>query len=237
MNIALSFCLYRRVAYTGRIMEAAAKIPEFAGLPAVVSIDRYNAGIQAELMSIAAKFFPQATIDLKDSKVGCNVNTRSAISAAFGTGADFVFHIEDDILLSPDAGQWVKWAAENFRDDPGIFTVSTWRHASGWHGRSDIPPEQRLQAKRQPFFCCWGWGTWRDRWDEILANWTPDTTDSHDLSWDVVVGRTRGPSRCEIAPMVSRAQNIGSDFGTHRGCCILPSWQTERTSGQYVCIE
>lgn len=46
--------------------------------------------------------------------------------------------------------------------------------------------------------------------------WTTDTTDSHQLSWDVVMSETIG-DRYEVCPAISLSNNIGEKGGTHRG--------------------
>ena len=227
MKRALAICLYRRVEEANRIMGAIKANPELASLPAYVGIDYHDNQTWSDLARSSAEHFDPICVVSALRKVGCNQNLKRTIGAAFRDGAEFVLMVEDDVLLSADAGQWVNWASEKYKDDARVLTVGMWEH-----GRRQ-PDANPMACRKQQFFTCWGWGTWADRWKEIEANWT--TGGDHERSWDVALETLRGrTNRYEAVPLVSRAQNIGSRFGTHRGDCILPVWQPDRTSGEYV---
>ena len=154
-------------------------------------------------------------------KLGCNGNTRHALAHGFKE-SNFVIHVEEDVVLAPDTLRWFEWANQ-FGSDADIFTVNAWRHDVGWlpESGSPKPADEDQKASKIPFFNCWGWATWIDRWREIDAGWTNGTDLS--LSWDVKVSEIRG-NRMGIQPHISRAMNIGSGGGVHRGDCLLTHW-------------
>jgi hypothetical protein len=62
----------------------------------------------------------------------------------------------------------------------------------------------------------------------MLEHWT--TGDDYSLSWDVRLSELRA-DRVQIAPMISRAVNIGELLGTHRGRADLPFWRGTTDQG------
>lgn len=160
---------------------------------------------------------------LEKDHLGCNANTKKALEHGFSL-SDYVIHVEEDVNLAPDALRYFEWA-RHFQADPEVMTVAAWRHDSGWMPKDGpFPLGERIETKALKWFCfhCWGWATWKDRWEDIRANWT--TGDDQTLSWDVAVNNLRHLNdQCEIAPLVSRANNIG-DGGIHRGHSLLDWW-------------
>ena len=151
--------------------------------------------------------------DVAEQKRGCNYNVRRALELAWEDTPDFVLMIEDDIIISDDALQYIEWAAEKYKNDHSVHTIGLWGHDKG----PSLPVSEKDYGKvmRQSYFTCWGWGTWKDRWEEMLATWTTGD-DSHDTSWDVVLSSHLGEME-EILPVISRAYNCGEHGGTHRG--------------------
>jgi hypothetical protein len=153
---------------------------------------------------------------------GANGTIRAALADAF-TRSDYVIHVEDDVLLAADALPYFRWA-RRYGADPEVWTVAAWRHARGWLpgcGR-EMMADEIAMARKQPFFTCWGWATWRDRWREMESNWTQGG--DHELSWDVRMEQMRG-GRVQVCPMISRAVNIGKTGGIHRGDSPLAYWR------------
>lgn len=176
------------------------------------------AGCDADFVSIDAGYDPLVLnvcdqFDtpwlISEARLGCNGNIKQALDAAWETEDDFVLLIEDDIIVTPDALKYVKWAKDAYRRDQSVRTIGLYRQ---FEGEAEIDV---FGVERKQFFTCWGWGTWKDRWQEISENWTTGD-DSHDTSWDVVMSAGLG-DRYEIVPKLSRANNIGQEKGTHRG--------------------
>ena len=146
-------------------------------------------------------------------KQGCNYNVKRALEFAWQDDPDFVLLIEDDIVISDDALLYIEWAAEKYKDDPSVRTIGLWGHDN----QPSLPLSEKDYGKvmRQNYFTCWGWGTWKDRWEEMEKKWTTGD-DSHNTSWDVILSSSL-EDRVEILPAVSRAYNCGENLGTHRG--------------------
>lgn len=232
MKLGISICLYRRPEAAAKVLKAVMAVPEFASLHKTVSIDWYDFNTQSSLNHILINNLKGFRTIHHHKRVGCNVNTKTAIAASFKAGAEFNIHIEDDILCARSAGSLMQWAAQKYKDDKQVYTVGLWRYKDGWLpncGRSIMANEMSM-VKRNHFFDCWGWGTWADRWAEMAANWS--TKSDMEYSWDAAVQKTRG-NRVEIVPMISRAQNIGWQHGTHRGDAMNSYWAGDAVVSNY----
>ena len=151
--------------------------------------------------------------DVAEQKRGCNYNVKRALELAWEDNPDFVLMIEDDIIISDDALQYIEWAARKYKNDHSVNTIGLWGHDN----KLSLPLSSKDYGKamRKNYFSCWGWGTWKDRWEEMFATWTTGN-DSHETSWDVVLSKHLGEMD-EILPAISRAYNCGEQGGTHRG--------------------
>ena len=217
--------VYRRPEYTRMVLNALRHNLGSQKYRLVVAVDCEGSRPNQEVLRIVTEQTWPVRLDLvlASEHQGCNRTIFSALDKAF-EDSDYVIHIEDDILVARDALGWFEWARDSYRDDKFIFTVTDWRHPSGWLPDSErrIWEKEHSQARREGFFCCWGWATWQDRWEEIKANWTQKG--DYELSWDVRISELRG-DRVQIAPMISRAVNIGARLGTHRGHHPLKYWR------------
>jgi glycosyltransferase involved in cell wall biosynthesis len=160
-------------------------------------------------------FYNRLVPHITPKKLGCNYTIKKALEMAWADNPDFVLMLEDDIIISDDALQYIEWAANKYKDDGSVRTIGLWGHDDGWKLGSPLPDNESGKVMRQNYFTCWGWGTWKDRWKEMNTNWTTGN-DSHDTSWDVIVSSHLG-DRVEILPSLSRAYNCGEHGGTHRG--------------------
>jgi hypothetical protein len=92
---------------------------------------------------------------------------------------------------------------------------------------------------RQGTFSPWGWGTWKDRFVELEANWVKE--ENRNLSWDTHIRDSVRGDRVTIRPHLSRTMNIGRDggswgspehfdknYGSQRGV-----WEIERIPEEY----
>lgn len=149
------------------------------------------------------------------TKHGCNYTIKKALDMAWEGNPDFVLMIEDDIIISDDALMYIEWASEKYKDDTSVRTVSLWKSKDGWEFNGPLRKSEFFRVSEQVWFTCWGWGTWKDRWEEISSTWTTGS-DHHDTSWDVIMYSHLG-SRKEVVPAISRAYNCGELGGTHRG--------------------
>lgn len=225
MTPAISIALCRRPEYTRRCLSAIRCARDLEGCPITVTVDADDGRHNPEVKHIAERFCGEtgAQLVLHKQKVGCNGNIRSALDHGFNKSR-FTLVIEDDVVIANDAISYARWAAAKYESDADIFTVSLWRHPRGWRPQTGLPVPDREERRvgRSQFFTCWGWGTWRDRWEQISERWTAGG-DADSTSWDHSVSGTLF-GRKEIIPFISRATNIGEREGTHRGAAWPGCW-------------
>lgn len=150
---------------------------------------------------------------------------------------DTVIVLEDDIVTAPHFLQFMNDAFAMYRDDPRVM------HISGFTRISPQPSVLSPQPSTYftPFMGGWGWGTWRDRWQqhfrhfatraEALEGLSPELLDAieyggvfpclkdlnrqpipWDICWGIAIRRADG--LC-LYPSHTLVRNIGLDAGTH----------------------
>ena len=214
MKINIAISAYNRPEYSQRSIAAIFGAKGFAPdkYRIFCAIDCHADGSFNQEVYNIYQFFGVIP-DVAEQKRGCNYNVRRALELAWEDNPDFVLMIEDDIIISDDALQYIEWAAEKYKDDYSVHTIGLWGHDN--QPSLPISPKDYGKVMRQNYFTCWGWGTWRDRWGEMFATWTTGS-DHRDTSWDVVISKHLGEMD-EILPVISRAYNCGEHGGTHRG--------------------
>lgn len=109
-------------------------------------------------------FGPAVSVHVHDERQGCLKNTRAAMSAAFGMGAEFAVLAEEDVRVSLDTLEYLTWARDTYRDQAQVQTVCC-------HVKESDSADQAAVV-RVPWFAPLIWGTWKDRWqDFILPTW------------------------------------------------------------------
>lgn len=202
--------LFRRPDYTRQVLEALNRCD---------GVQDYHVSLHVEptcqeVRRLARDFdHPNKQMVRNARQLGCTENTYAALDYGFSC-SDFVILLEDDTVPAQDCLRYFEWARERFADDKRVFTVSAYNKTL-----TLPPPEQHFAAGRVAWFNCWGWGTWRDRWEEMKVGWGFGQYDS----WDLIVNRLRG-DREQIAPDLARCQNIGAEGGVH---CPGPQWHRE----------
>ncbi len=147
-------------------------------------------------------------IHTNDRLLGCWANKKQVISRGFEL-ADFVIHMEDDLLIAKDGLKYMDWARRTYQDNPNIFTVSPFNHLSKADyynivcNKCQDPLLQHLVLQRVKYTSI-GWATWKDRWLEYEKKWTGR---DHELEREFRKGRR------EVFPVVSRINHIGCNSG------------------------
>lgn len=126
----------------------------------------------------------------------------------FSLGYDFVIRAEDDLIVTDDVLEFFNHAAYEFADEP---TVATAHAFSGFQYGN--PGDLRLLDE----FCPWVWGTWRDRWKNLLGpTWdhnysTFNEKPGHQAGWDWNINTRLFPEHDlrSVVPISSRSNNIG----------------------------
>ena len=87
---------------------------------------------------------------------------------------DSVIVLEDDIVTAPYFLQFMNDAFHLYRDDKKVMHVSGFTRIEPDAPSSTFPSPTgegagvRLSFYFTPFMAGWGWGTWRDRWQQHL---------------------------------------------------------------------
>lgn len=148
-------------------------------------------------------------INVQSKRVGCPINVVESIQNAFTIfKLDAVVHLEDDMLVSEDFMDLMRYMIHEFSEDHRVCTVD-----SGCEDPRGYP-EERITF--DPKFTTFGWGTWRDRWNRFYSYWLENGCyEKKTWSWDFVFDDFRVLEKAVRAhPEASRIQHIGW-YGTN----------------------
>lgn len=220
MAKVITLTAYRRVNYTAQVLEGlrhCVGVSEYLLLPTV----DYHPDASAWNLLSQVDFMP-CQPRRQSVRQGCNRNTFVALQRGFEEAqAEFVVHLEDDIVPGPDFLQLMEHGDRTYRGVPRILSIGAYSRAMCNEPYGD---EKAHKLVRREGFCCWGFGTWRDRWDMHLRDkWV---FKPKPLAWDSHIEQNiRQPANLlEVCPMVSRTQNIGAAEGAF---CPGPDWHRQ----------
>ena len=129
---------------------------------------------------------------LRYPKYGLNKNIIQGISMIFNKGYDAVIVLEDDILLEEGGLEYLQSRLRMLRNDDRFGAVSL----------------QKGKAFNETFHC-WGWATWKDRWQKI------DWSGLANKSWDVHLAEWMNQNNLfTLCHSEGLSKHIGY-FGTH----------------------
>lgn len=215
-RIVVALTAWQRPEYTRRVIEslAAAKKPKPIYLVAGV-----EPGCPAVERVIEEAPF-EYELAVNERRLGGPSNTLATMKRAFAL-ADQVIKLEDDTPIAYDALYYFQWALRTYKKDASVFSVCGYnRNATA------VAPGLHGSVFRHEWFTPWGWATWRDRWDSVIANWP-----NGQHGWDHYLNRTGRAGRVEIRSYLSRVQNIGAkkgyncnDEAWHRTHQYSPMW-------------
>lgn len=190
MKIALILFAYNRPKYLKKAIKTHV-IP--AGIDTFAFIDYSET--QKEIYKIIDEAHIYKTIFKRPENLGLNESIKRGIQHVFNLGYDAVIVLEDDLLLSNDALEYLKHNLKYYTH-PYIYAVSCYEGE---------PLDKR--------FRCWAWGTWKNAWAEI--DWSLEPKEKNRDSWDVIVGENfRQKGWYCYCSEKSRVKHIGA-FGTH----------------------
>jgi len=147
---------------------------------------------------------------------------------------DTIIVLEDDIMTSAYFLEFMNQAFEQYRDIQKVM------HITGF-SNLDLTQSQQQQFYFSPHMSGWGWGTWRDRWQEHFRHFESreqalqGLTDSDisaieyggvfpcmknlnkspipwDICWELAIYRAQG--LC-LMPYHTLVKNVGLSIGTH----------------------
>jgi len=229
MTGAIAITAWRRPAYLRRVLQAIRQCDGVENYVIFIGINP-DPDTVAELRSISEGIdFAEHVVFVRERNLGCNLNIKLVLDSAFER-FDYVIHFQDDSLVTSDALCYFEWAHQ-FGTDLQNFTVGCYRHDKGWLPRDGPKPEgEDGRVGRQPYFTCWCWATWRDRWQKITDRWpesSPLPKEDRGTWWDLQMCDVFRQDRLEVMPHVSRVWHIGIEKGMHMqdaNRIFLPYW-------------
>ena len=206
MKKVITLTLCNRPEYTRRMFASLSKcvgIKDYLLLPQIEPVSH-------EVVSVARGVnFAECKYEINQKRLGCATNTFMALKRGFGL-SDFVIHVEDDVCLAPDALLYAEFCAKRFRDASDVYTVSLYH-------RGKCDESQFYKVTKRNWFVPWGWGTWKNRWEEpggMTSNWDFESKPG-DKGWDVNINERLRKGRNEVHPVLARSLNIGAEGGIH----------------------
>lgn len=156
---------------------------------------------------------------LSDVEIVCNEqrlgvlrNPWAAFDSSFRNGTGFVVLVEEDIIVSTDVLEFFLRTSVNYSSRSEVLAV-----CGSYFGELGDPSETYLAQD----FCPLVWGTWRNRWNDVLRDtWDLDyssgNSDGSEAGWDWNIKKRLLPQRNMVCvfPRVSRALHIG-EYGAH----------------------
>lgn len=112
--------------------------------------------------------FPHLQIIVRETNLGNTVNMPRGIEAVLEKHGRIIV-VEDDVLVSRHFLTYMDAALERYRNDRKIWCVNAWRNRF-----VKVPRSYPHDVYLTPRNMCWGWGTWRDRWQQVdftMADW------------------------------------------------------------------
>ncbi|MDD7966385.1 hypothetical protein [Actinomycetospora lemnae] len=164
-----------------------------------------------ECRTVITDAFPDATVVVHPERQGVRANPHRALATAFDGGAGFAVLAEEDIVVGDDVLEYLGHGAAAHRDDPSVLALCAF---------SPLPAPQPEDAVGTGGFTAWVWGTWVDRWRELLEpHWfdaavgpEPGVEEGFDFGIDRMRQAT---ARRILMPLASRSDNIGQYGGVH----------------------
>lgn len=129
----------------------------------------------------------------------------------------FVIFGEEDLVVSDDVLEYFCWARRELGSDGRVLAVCAHsRGGAGWDTRQPAGDGDADQGavRLLPYFSPWVWGTWRDRWEQVIGpSWDHDCNSGGPVDsgydWNLAARVIpRGGFTCAV-PDASRSQNIG----------------------------
>ena len=176
-----------------------------------------------KMLSVIAEARREHGLDIEarvnPQQLGVSVNPVEGGTGIFREypDVDYIVMAEEDLVVADDTLRYLSWADETFRDTPSVLINCA--HSPD----NPDPAADPAAVVLLPRFRCWIWGTWRDRWHNILeptwdrAYYTGniETGQQAGFDWNIDLRVIpQGGYVCAL-PLASRSQNIGKYEGVH----------------------
>lgn len=143
-------------------------------------------------------------------RLGVLSNPHAGLNNAFYMyDSDFVVLAEEDLLPSTNALEYFEFGSNQCRGMPSVLAVCA-------QGEGDQPDQLEFKAS----FKVWLWGTWKDRWENLLSDtWDHNYSSGDQMTsgWDWNIELRIIPQyhlMC-LFPKASLVDNLGKWGGAH----------------------
>ena len=181
-STAVALFGYNRPAHIKKCLEGLVSNKDFSLFPIYIFLDGMKPDESeikhlsvAEVCEEFSKKYSNITVVKSNENLGLRKSIINNLDNLFKEYFK-VITLEDDLLISEDFLIYMNQALFNFQSDALIGSISGFREGF-------FPPYLRsdLVAANRP--CCWGWATWRDRWEKV--NWHMPAFGSSDFERDL----------------------------------------------------
>lgn len=98
--------------------------------------------------------------------IGCAASIINGLTEMFRLHERLIV-IEDDIVTSPHTLRFLSEGLARYADNEKVFNIAAWTPP---HIARNLPAEYPYDVYAIPRLNCWGWASWRDRFQDI--DWT-----------------------------------------------------------------
>lgn len=185
-----------------------------------------------------AQGFASVEVVERPKNMGCAASIIDGLTEMFRLHERLIV-IEDDIVTSPYTLRFLSEGLARYADNEKVFNIAAWTPP---HIARNLPAEYPYDVYAIPRFNCWGWASWRDRFQDIdwtvkdyrtfknspqlrkafnaggddLSSMLDDQMQGKIDAWDIRADYARfKKNMLGINPVRSYALNIGMGSGTH----------------------
>lgn len=185
-----------------------------------------------------ARGFATVEVVERPKNMGCAASIIDGLTEMFRLHERLIV-IEDDIVTSSYTLRFLSEGLARYADNEKVFNIAAW---SPPHIARNIPANYPYDVYAIPRFNCWGWASWRDRFQDIdwdvqdyqifknspqlrkafnaggddLSSMLDDQMQGKIDAWDIRADYARfKKNMLGINPVRSYALNIGMGSGTH----------------------
>lgn len=159
--------VYKRYETTKLMLESLLACPECKDSELYVFMDEARNDDEAKAVERVRRLFDNLQGFKKVNLFPARMNKGMANSVIDGVTKvlqehDDIIVLEDDLVVSPDFLQFMNAALKTYKDRSDIWSIS------GYTPRlQELEGDGRNGVFVVPRAQCWGWATWRDRWETV----------------------------------------------------------------------
>lgn len=166
---------YNRPEYLTKVVDSLKKAKGIENYPIICSVDGGDKNQQLAIESVIQESNLGMEYILHEDNKGCAGNMGYLLSWAFNEKkADRVIVIEEDVIVSEDALEFLSFCLDKYENDKRFFSIGLGRYPDYKKESLGIMfkdcnynTDNTKQVNLNGWFMCWGWATWKRVWEEI----------------------------------------------------------------------